>query len=613
MTVSSLMMGAERIRDYAKTLPDQPGVYRMMNKAGDVLYVGKARSLKKRVVTYSRVEKLPRRLQRMVSEMEEMEFVTTSSEVEALLLECNLIKKFYPRYNILLKDDKSFPYICLSEGHPFPQISKHRGSRTQEHRYFGPFASTSAVNETIDLLQKIFRLRPCTDSYFAARKRPCLQYHIKRCSAPCVAKISAQDYAQEVQQCCDFLEGKSRLLQENYEQQMTAASAAMDYERAALYRDRIKALSAVQVHQTINLEGMGDCDVVAVARQEGKICVQIFFFRGGQNFGNRAYYPRHDAEESIGAVLSGFLLQFYARVMPPPEILLSDRPHESDLLQQALTHLAGRRVVLFSSVRGTRRRVVEFAARNAREALDRKLQQQHDSRRYMDALAELFEMDSPPQRIEVYDNSHISGTNMVGGMVVAGEQGFRKPAYRTFNIHSTTAGDDYGMMREVIARRFRAVDEKNTAEWPDLLLIDGGIGQLRSVCEVLQEKGIKDRVCVVAISKGPDRNAGREQFFIEGREPFRLPEDDPVLHYLQRLRDEAHRFAIGTHRARRTRDLERSPLDEIEGIGPTRKKALLHHFGSGKAIQNAGIEDLCAVKGISRTQAEKIYSFFHNC
>ena len=617
MSANSLERGAEVIRGYARNLPEKPGVYRMLDAKGDVLYVGKARALKKRVVTYSHVMKLPNRLKRMVSETITMEFILTNSEVEALLLESNLIKNLKPRFNILLRDDKSFPYIMVTNDHDFPQVKKHRGLRGEGGEYFGPFANAGAVNHTIDLLQRVFKLRNCTDSYFAARKRPCLQYHIKRCTAPCVGKIGKEDYARNVEQARAFLSGQSRALQDDFRAKMEDASEAMDYETAAEYRDKIASLSSVQVHQDINIEGLNDLDVIAFHQREGKTCIQAFFFRGGQNFGNRAYFPRHDSDVAPQTVMASFLAQFYEGKSIPPEIVVGVMPAERELLEQALAmrDKRGRRISIARPQRGQRKRLLDFVEKNAKEALARHLLERKGEAELLEGVAGLFAMEAVPERIEVYDNSHISGTNMVGAMVVAGIEGFRKGAYRKFNIRQAEAADDYGMMREVMARRFgRAIKDeidRGSEEWPDLLLIDGGLGQFNAVKEILQELGVWEDLTVVAIAKGPDRNAGREQFFVEGREAFQLPINDPVLHYLQRLRDEVHRFAIGAHRKRRSMDITRNPLDEIPGIGAARKRALLHHFGSAKAIKSAGVEDLLKVEGISRAQAEKIFAFFN--
>ncbi|MFA5591775.1 MAG: excinuclease ABC subunit UvrC [Micavibrio sp.] len=615
--MTALERGAELIRGYARNLPEKPGVYRMIDAKGGVLYVGKARALKKRVVTYSHIMKLPNRLKRMVSETVSMEFITTNSEVEALLLESNLIKKLKPRFNILLRDDKSYPYILLTGGHDFPQVKKHRGARGLEGEYFGPFAGVGAVNHSIDLLQRIFRLRNCTDSYFAARTRPCLQYHIKRCTAPCVGRISKEDYAKNVAQARAFLSGENKSLQEDFRARMEEASAAMEYELAAEYRDKIKSLASVQAHQDINIEGMKDADVIALEQREGRSCIQVFFFRGGQNFGNRAYFPRHEADVARATIMANFMAQFYEGKPVPPEIMVNVIPAERELLERALMERekSGRKITIALPQRGQRKRLLDFVQRNASEALARNLLERKGEAELLEGVAKLFAMAAPPERIEIYDNSHISGTNMVGGMVVAGPDGLRKGAYRKFNIKTAKAADDYGMMREVMARRFgRALKEdveRGGEDWPDLLLIDGGLGQFNAVREILQEMGVWEDLTVVSIAKGPDRNAGREQFFMEDRAPFQLPINDPVLHYLQRLRDEAHRFAIGAHRTRRKMEIGQNPLNEIAGIGPARKKALLHYFGSAKAVRAAGVEDLLKVDGISCAQAEKIFAFFN--
>lgn len=611
-----LVCGAQIIRDYVTNLPATPGVYRMISDKGEVLYVGKAKALKKRVMSYTHVDKLPIRLQRMVAATATMEFVNTHTEVEALLLESNLIKKLKPRYNILLRDDKSFPYILITGHHDYAQVTKHRGARKPKGEYFGPFASAGAVNHTIQVLQRAFKLRNCSDSVFSNRERPCLQYHIKRCTAPCVEKVSQKDYAEQVEQARQFLSGESRAVQEIFAQKMQDASETEDFEKAAEFRDRIKALAAIQSRQDINLEGIGDADVLALTQHEGKSCVQIFFFRGGQNFGNRAYFPRHDNEEIPEDILSVFMAQFYENKPVPINIFTSHKPSEAGLLEEALTTRRDRGNVKISKPsRGKRKRLLDFVTRNAEDALKRHLAERAGEAQHLKNVAELFEMDEAPKRIEVYDNSHISGTNMVGAMVVAGHEGFRKSAYRKFNIRESEEGDDYGMMREVMARRFtRALKEgvaTDSDDWPDLLLIDGGKGQFNAVKETLIELGIYDDVVVVGISKHEGRNAGREQFFAEGKAPFQLPVNDATLHYLQRLRDEVHRFAIGAHRTRRKNDMSKSPLDQIAGIGAARKKALLLHFGSAKDVAGAGIEDLRQVEGISQSIAEKIYNFFN--
>ena len=622
----SLQRGAEIIRSYVKTLPLTPGVYRMISGGGEVLYVGKAKALKNRVTSYTHVDKLPRRLQRMVSDTHTMEFVHTHTEVEALLLESNLIKKLKPRFNILLRDDKSFPYILIPNGHDFPQIKKHRGVRKGSKakgggEYFGPFANAGAVNRTLEIMQRVFKIRNCTDSVFSNRDRPCLQYHIKRCTAPCVAMASQEEYAGQIDQARQFLSGKSREIQAQMAKVMQQASEAENFELAAELRDRIRTLSAIQSSQDINLEGLGDVDVMALSQEEDKSCIQVFFFRGGQNFGNRAYFPRHSAEDKAEDIMSVFMAQFYENKPVPKTVYLNYTPTEKDLLQAALTskrELGNVKIML--PQRGKAKRLVEFVARNATDALKRYLIEQSSTQKYLKNVADLFKLEAPPTRIEVYDNSHIAGTNMVGAMVVAGTEGFNKAAYRKFNIKDSIAGDDYGMMREVMKRRFgRALKEnidKQGDDWPDILLIDGGKGQFSAVKEALQELGIYDDLFVVGISKHEGRHAGREQFFVDDaagnlKPPFQLPIHDPTLHYLQRLRDEVHRFAIGAHRTRRKNDISKSPLDQITGIGAKRKKALLLHFGSAKDVGNASIADLMSVEGISKAVAEKIYNYFH--
>lgn len=619
---TSLARGAALIRRYAKSLPETPGVYRMLDQDGKALYVGKAKALKKRVETYANVDKLPLRLQRMVAETQEMMFVHTHTEVEALLLESNLIKKLKPRYNVLLRDDKSFPYILITGDHEFPLLTKHRGARKRKGDYYGPFASVGAVNRTLIAMQKAFMLRNCTDSYFANRKRPCLQYHIKRCTAPCVGKVSAADYAQQVREAKEFLSGKSHDIQSRLATAMQEASDAMEFEKAAGLRDRIRALTSVQARQDINVRNMGDADVIGLFSKDGKTCVQVFFFRAGQNFGNHAYFPRHSADDTPAEILGAFMAQFYENKPVPSEIITSIEPQDRELLEEALggkTHVHTKSGVKITvPQRGARKRLVDFVLKNAEDALAREALKLASEVKLLKGVAELFGLDDIPQRIEVYDNSHISGTNMVGGMIVAGPEGFRKAAYRKFNIKTADAADDYGMMREVMERRFgRALKEANgpgTPDWPDILLVDGGLGQFNMVKDVLEDLGVYDDTLLVSISKGPDRNAGREKFLVAGREdePFQLSEQDAVLHYLQRLRDEAHRFAITTHRARRTKQISDSPLDGVPGIGAKRKKALLLHFGSGKEVQNAGVHDLQKVEGISAELAQTIYDYFHD-
>ncbi len=610
------LKGVEAIRAALRTLGPQPGVYRMLDTKGDVLYVGKARNLKRRVTSYTQLPRLPVRLQRMVMNTVALEVVTTHTEAEALLLESNLIKKLKPRYNILLRDDKSFPYIEITSDHPFPRIVKYRGARRKSGEYYGPFASAGSVNRTLVALQKAFLLRTCTDSVFASRTRPCLLHQIKRCCAPCVDRISAAEYTRLVEDSRAFLTGESRAMQQDLAQKMEEASAALEFERAALFRDRIKALTNVQSHQDINLPTLPEADVIAVHQAGGQSCVQVFFFRGGRNNGNRAFFPSHAREDGPAAVLEAFVGQFYAGFPPPREILLSDSIAHRDLIAQALSIRAEHKVTLAVPQRGSRRKLVDHAQLNAREALGRRLAESSAQRTLLEGLARVFALDSTPERVEVYDNSHIAGSHPVGAMIVAGPEGFIKSAYRKFNIKDSelAPGDDYGMMREVMTRRFsRAQKEdpdRDRGQWPDLVLIDGGLGQLNAVRQVLADLGIDD-VPLVGVAKGPDRDAGRERFFLPDRQPFMLPPNDPVLYFLQRLRDESHRFVIGSHRTRRSKAIGNSPLDSVPGIGAGRKKALLHHFGSAKAVSQAGLADLEAVEGISAALAKKIYEHFH--
>ncbi len=599
-----------------KTLPPRPGVYRMIGAAGDVLYVGKAKNLKKRVSSYLRVDRMPVRLQRMVFNTHACEIVTTHTEAEALLLESNLIKQLKPRYNILLRDDKSFPYILIEGEHEFPRIVKHRGARKKGLEHFGPFASAGAVNSTLTALQKVFLLRTCTDSVFSNRTRPCLLYQIKRCAAPCVGYVSREDYGDLLRQAREFLRGDSRALQTELARRMDVASANLDYEAAASFRDRIRAMTAVQAHQDINVEGLGEADVIALYRIGNQSCIQVFFFRAGQNFGNRAYYPAHAADDTDGEILEAFIGQFYASYLPPKEILVNTPPPHREILEAALALRAERKIKVSMPQRGGRRNLIEHTALNAREALERRLAENTAQRKLLEGTAEVLNLNAPPERIEVYDNSHISGTNMVGAMIVTGPGGLMKTAYRKFNIKSAdlTPGDDYGAMREVLSRRFaRAQKEdpdRTLGQWPDLVLLDGGQGQLSAGQRVFEDLGIDD-IALAAIAKGPDRNAGREQFFLPDRAPFTLPLRHPVLYFLQRLRDEAHRFAITTHRAKRSKAIGQSLLDEVTGIGAVRKKTLLRHFGSAKAVAGAGLADLKAAPGINAVIAKKIYDHFH--
>ncbi len=613
--------GPDVIAGLVKGLPNGPGVYRMLNGAGDVLYVGKARNLKKRVQSYARSGGQSNRIARMIAETASMEFVSTTTETEALLLEANLIKRLRPRFNVLMRDDKSFPYILIARDHRAPQILKHRGARSRKGDYFGPFASAGAVNRTLNALQRAFLLRSCSDSVFESRTRPCLLHQIKRCSAPCTGEIDPASYDGLVREAEAFLSGKSRAVREALARQMEAAAEQLDFETAATYRDRLAALSHIQSHQGINPRGIEEADVFACHQEAGQTCIQVFFFRTGQNWGNRAYFPRADRDLDAAEVLGSFIAQFYDNKPPPRLVLLSHAPAERALLAEALSVHAGRKVELATPHRGTKRQLVDHAMANAREALGRRLAESASQARLLEGLAGAFDLDAPPRRIEIYDNSHITGANAVGAMVVAGPEGFDKGQYRKFNIRSEdlAPGDDYAMMREVLTRRFTRLMKESgargeangeSAPWPDLVIIDGGQGQLGAALGVLADLGIED-LPVVAVAKGPDRDAGREAFHMAGRAPFRLPLRDPVLYFIQRLRDEAHRFAIGSHRARRRKAMAANPLDEIAGIGPTRKRALLHHFGSAKAVSQAGLADLEATPGINARTARQIYDYFH--
>jgi excinuclease ABC subunit C len=658
----SLATGRAAILRAVKHAPNGAGVYRMLGADGAVLYVGKAKSIKKRIIAYTRPTGLTSRIMRMVAATCEMEFVSTGTETEALLLEANLIKQLKPRFNVLLRDDKSFPYILITRDHVSPQITKHRGARSRKGDYYGPFASVWAVNRTINALQKAFLVRSCTDSFYEARTRPCLLFQIKRCAGPCTGEVSHSDYGELVREARDFLSGKSRAVKEQLAHEMEAAAEDLEFERAAALRDRLAALSAVQGSQGINPRSVEEADVFAIHQEGGATCVQVFFFRTGQNWGNHAFYPRADRSLEPGEVLESFLAQFYEDKPCPRLVLLSHDVPEAELLTEALSTHAGHRVELSVPRRGEKRELVEHAMQNAREALGRKLAESASQARLLEELRLSFDLPNTPRRIEVYDNSHIMGTNAVGGMIVAGPEGFAKSQYRKFNIKSDdlTPGDDYGMMREVLKRRFsrllreepredtvtpspregegwgegesvselasvppltdplrgpplpdgeRNKDEENSS-WPDLVLIDGGLGQLKAASDVLAELGITG-VPLVGVAKGPDRDAGRENFFIPGRAPFRLEPRDPVLYFVQRLRDEAHRFAIGSHRARRKKDITQSGLQEIPGVGPTRKRALLRHFGTLKAIERASLSDLGAVPGINEGTAKAVYDFFH--
>jgi len=613
------LKGADRIAAYLKTLPDAPGVYRMLNAAGDVLYVGKAKSLKKRVTSYARGGVHADRLTRMVAETAEMLFVTTASETEALLLESNLIKRLKPRYNVSYRDDKSFPNILLREDHPFPQLLKHRGAKTTKGVYFGPFASAGAVNRTLNTLQRAFLLRSCSDSVFESRTRPCLLYQIKRCCAPCVNRIDLAGYNALVEEAEEFLRGKSQAVQDMLKTEMTSASEAMDFEAAAKLRDRLRAMSHIQASQGVNPSTFEEADLFAAYSEGGQTCIQVFFFRAGQNWGNRPYFPRHAGDLPLAEILESFVGQFYDERTAPKLILTSEDLPGRGLLAKALGLGALHKVEISTPQRGEKREIMERALANAREQLGRRLAENSAQTQLLEGVADVFGLEQPPRRIEVYDNSHIQGAHALGAFVVAGPEGFEKTQYRKFNIKTEelAPGDDYAMMREVLTRRFARMmkeeaEEPENGKWkrPELVLIDGGPGQLSVACQVFADLGVED-VALVAISKGPDRDAGREHFHLPGKEPFRLDPKSPVLYYLQRLRDEAHRFVIGGHRKKRERAIGTNPLDEIAGVGAGRKRALLQHFGSARAVAGASLADLSAVDGVSATLAKKIFDFFH--
>ncbi|AWN55172.1 excinuclease ABC subunit UvrC [Methylobacterium sp. 17Sr1-1] len=638
----AIQAGTAVIRRFWTTLPTSPGVYRMFDAKGDVLYVGKAKNLKNRVGSYARGQAHTNRIARMIAETASMEFVTTATETEALLLEANLIKQLKPRFNVLMRDDKSLPYILLTADSNAPQLVKHRGARRRAGHYYGPFASVWAVNRTVNALQRAFLLRSCSDSYFENRTRPCLLYQIKRCSGPCTNEISVEDYAGLAAEARGFLSGKSNAVKERMAAEMQAASDAWEFEKAARYRDRIAALAAIQGVQGVNTQGIEEADVFALDEQAGQFCIEVFFFRNWQNWGNRAYFPKADRSMSPAEVLASFLAQFYDDKPAPRLVLTSHEIEDAELLAAALSTRAENRVEIHAPKRAERKNLVDYAARNAREALGRRLADTASQGKLLAALGTSFNLAAAPRRIEVYDNSHIMGTNAVGAMIVAGPTGFMKTHYRTFTIKSEEVkpGDDYGMMREVLQRRFArlvkehprtkaeaamAAAEGGPAEpepapdpadpdvfpaWPDLVLIDGGRGQLEAARKALDEVGVTD-VPLVGIAKGRDRDAGRETFFVPGQAPFRLPPRDPTLYFVQRLRDEAHRFAIGAHRAKRKREMVKNPLDEIPGVGPTRKRALLHHFGTVKAIERAALEDLAKAPGVNAATARAVYDFFH--
>ena len=608
--------GYELIHTYVQQLTAVPGVYRMLGKKAQVLYVGKARNLKARVSTYARPGQHSSRIARMISETTSMMFLTTRTETEALLLEQNLIKQLKPRYNVLLRDDKSFPNILVTTEHSYPQIKKHRGAKREKGHYYGPFASAGAVNRTLSQLQRVFMLRNCSDSMFDGRTRPCLQYQIKRCSGPCVGKISEDDYAKAVKDAERFLKGKSTLIQEELAKDMALASETMEFERAAALRDRIRALTQVQTTQGINPKTVSEADIISLHMEGGQACVQVFFIRANQNWGNRDFYPKVSADMSHDEVIEAFLGQFYTTKDPARQIILSHGIENNDLMQNMLSEKIGRKVEILVPQKGEKHDLVLAALRNAKESLARKMSESATQQKLLRGVAEAFDLPEPPVRIEVYDNSHIQGAHAVGAMIVSGPEGFLKNAYRKFNIKgdSLTPGDDFGMMKEVLSRRFKRLmkedPERKSESWPDLLLIDGGSGQVSAVAEILKDYGVED-IAMVGVAKGVDRDHGKEEFHVRGKRPFALQRNDPVLYFVQRLRDEAHRFAIGTHRAKRSKSIASSPLDEIDGVGAARKRALLAHFGSAKAVSRANLADLKAVEGVSAAMAEKIYDFFH--
>ncbi len=634
------LCGPELIASYVKTLPSSPGVYRMIDRRGDVLYVGKARSLKARVSSYTRLSGHTNRIARMIVLCVAMEFVVVSTEAEALLLEANLIKRFRPPFNVLLRDDKSFPFILIARDHPSAQLTKHRGARNRKGDYFGPFASPGAVNRTMTVLQRVFLLRTCTDAVFEGRTRPCLLYQIKRCAAPCTGEISSEDYNALVEEAVGFLKGNSHDVQRMYQKMMGEASEALEYERAATFRDRLAALAQITGDQAISAKGVDEADVFAAHQEGGQTCVQVFFFRAGQNWGNRAYFPKADKSIEVSDVLDSFIAQFYDDKPVPRTILLSHDIPSRNLLGEALSSKAGRAVSVLVPLRGDKSNIIDHARANAREAMGRKLAESASQKRLLEGVKERFGLEKTPRRIEVFDNSHISGSHAVGAMIVAGVEGFAKSQYRKFNIKSTSLapGDDYAMMREVLTRRFKRVAslieessaheaetggkredseissrEEGIPDVPDLVIVDGGAGQLGIAREVLGELNLDKSIALLGVAKGPDRDAGREHFHSPGRsEPMMLEPRDPVLYFVQRLRDEAHRFAIGTHRARRSKAIGVNPLDEISGIGPKRKRELLKHFGSAKAVSRAGVGELKAVRGVSNEMAQKIYDFFHD-
>jgi len=610
------LTGGKLIQKYVRQLDASPGVYRMLDAQARVLYVGKARNLRARVSNYARLTGHSPRIARMISETSQMMFLTTKTETEALLLEQNLIKQLKPRYNVLLRDDKSFPNILVTTEHEFPQIKKHRGAKKEKGAYYGPFASAGAVNKSLNQLQRVFQLRNCSDAMFETRTRPCLQYQIKRCSGPCVGRISARDYLASVKDAQRFLSGKSTEIQERLASQMAQASEAMEFERAAALRDRIRAMTQVQTNQGINPRMVSEADVIALHIEGGQACVQVFFIRANQNWGNRDFYPRISADHSHAEVLEAFVGQFYSSKETPRQLILSHDIENADLVSAALSEEAGRKVELIYPQRGEKFELVSGALRNAKESLALRMSETATQAKLLRGIAKAFDLDEAPKRIEVFDNSHIQGAHAVGAMIVSGPEGFLKNHYRKFNIRGDdlTPGDDFGMMKEIMTRRFirliKEDPERTSESWPDLLLIDGGAGQVSAVAEILETLGV-DNVPMVGVAKGVDRDHGKEEFYIPGRSVFALQRNDPVLYFVQRMRDEAHRFAIGTHRAKRAKAISANPLDDISGVGTSRKRALLAHFGSSKAVSRANLADLKAVDGISAAMAEKIYDFFH--
>jgi len=614
-TKKTFDLGASIIKDHLKNMPVNSGVYQMLDNNGSILYIGKAKNLKKRVQSYTQISRQPNRIQRMVAQVKNIEVITTHTEVEALLLEANLIRRFKPPFNVVLRDDKSYPYIKITKDHDFPQLAKHRGLKKEKAWYFGPFATGSAINDTISLLQKIFMLRNCSDNMFKNRKRPCLQFHIKRCNAPCVDKISKDKYSNQVKKACDFLRGKSNDVQQKMAKEMQKASDALDFELAASLRDRIKLLTKIQSKQDVYVQGLGDADVIGLYQIANKTAIHIFFFRSNRNYGSKTFFLSHNKLVDKEEIISAFISQFYLENDPPPLLILNVNPINKKLIEQALSEKISRKVVLQIPQKNQRKRLLDNACLNASQALSRKMSEESEQKKHLKNVQKLFGIKKEIKRIEVYDNSHISGKNAIGAMIAAGKNGFLKKTYRKFNIKTASGQDDFAMMEEVLNRRFKRLikedPNKESEIWPDLILIDGGAGQIGKVDKVLKDLGIKD-IMVVGIAKGKDRNAGKERFFIKNKKPFSLPINDPTLYYLQRLRDESHRYAIGTHRAKRSKSFIKSELDEIPSIGAVRKRSLLRHFGSIKAIKSSAINDLSSVDGISKNLAKKIYDYFHS-